>query len=359
MTVKETDSRIMGILAALKNYAVFFAVAAFAVTCCMLLFLSTMIETTGVELTEDAIQKAAKLTFVNVMVISLIFLIIDLLRRKITVDRPVKRIVSMFEKIMQGDFGVRIERFPFGTVDSGFNTIIDYINRSAEELSHVETLRTDFIADVSHELKTPLSVIRNYAVLLSAKDISDENRAEYAGAVIAASKKLTELITNILKLNKLENQQIFPSCEAYNLGEQLCECLLGFENEWEKRQMEIETDIEEDIYVSADPELFSLVWNNLLSNAFKFTEDGGKITVALHADKEYASVSVSDTGCGLKPETGGRIFEKFYQEDSSRSSRGNGLGLALVKRVADIMKAEIDVESEYGKGSTFTVRIPR
>ena len=134
---------------------------------------------------------------------------------------------------------------------------------------------------------------------------------------------------------------------------------MQYENVWESRGIAIETDLAENLLVSADAELLSLVWNNLLSNAFKFTEDGGTVSLSLFAEGRYAVVRVKDTGCGMSPEVGAHIFEKFYQGDTSRATQGNGLGLALVKRVVDILQGEIDVESTVGVGSTFTVKIRR
>lgn len=146
---------------------------------------------------------------------------------------------------------------------------------------------------------------------------------------------------------------------AYDLGEQLRECLLSFESQWETKELEIEADIEEDVTVEADGQLLSLVWNNLLSNAIKFTDDGGKITVSLRTDGPMAIVKVADTGCGIDQETGKHIFEKFYQGDTSRATRGNGLGLALVRRVVEIVGGNISVESQVGRGSVFTIEIRR
>lgn len=146
---------------------------------------------------------------------------------------------------------------------------------------------------------------------------------------------------------------------AYDLGEQLRECLLSFESQWEAKELEIEADIEEDVTVEADGQLLSLVWNNLLSNAIKFTDDGGKISVSLKTSGPMAIVKVADTGCGIDRETGKHIFEKFYQGDTSRATRGNGLGLALVRRVVEIVGGNISVESQVEKGSVFTIEIRR
>ncbi|MBQ8649547.1 MAG: HAMP domain-containing histidine kinase [Clostridia bacterium] len=324
-----------------------------------MLFVSELSSTLNLTLTQANINSAAKLTFANVLLLSLIFTFVDALRRKFTVDRPAKHITQAAEKIMQGDFSVRIKPLSrFGT-DDKFNEITECFNKMAEELSSVETLRTDFIANVSHEMKTPLAVMQNYGTLLQSSELSEEKRIEYAKAITDSSRRLADMMTNILKLNRLENQQIYPQAEEYDLAEQLCECLLQYESVWENSGIEINTDIAEDVIVKADEELLSLVWNNLFSNAFKFTGKGGTVSVSLTATKHHAVVRVSDTGCGMSPEVGEHIFEKFYQGDTSHSTQGNGLGLALVKRVVDIIGGEISVESVKGKGSSFTVKIRR
>ena len=346
------------VLRAVNHYVVFFLLAAFVVTCCMTLFVSILSRSMGITFTEENIATAAKLTFGNVVLLALLFTVFDLVRRKLTVDRPVKRITDAAEKITRGDFSVRIEPLHGVGVD-GFNQIAMAINAMAEELSGTETLRTDFIANVSHELKTPLAVMGNYATMLQQPGLTESEKKEYAKAISTASRRLAQLITNILKLNKLENQQIFPVAEEYDLGEQLCQSLLQFEDAWERKSLNIETDIEDDVRIRSDGELLSLVWNNLISNAVKFTPEGGTIGVSLKTEGDWVTVAVRDTGCGIKPETGVHIFEKFYQGDTSHATQGNGLGLALVKRVVDILNGEIGVESVFGQGSTFTVKIRR
>ena len=346
------------ILKAVNNYVVFFLTVGFAVSCCMMLFLNILADSMGLVFTEENIAAAAKLTFGNVVLITLIFGTIDYVRRKMMVDRPVKIITEATEKIMQGDFSVRVAPM-HGAGMEGFNQIGIAINAMAKELSGTETLRTDFIANVSHELKTPLAVMGNYATMLQRPGITEEEKNEYAKAISEAARKLAQLITNILKLNKLENQQIFPQPKEFDLGEQLCECLLVFEDAWEAKNLEIETDIQDDVRIKSDPELLSLVWNNLISNAVKFTPDGGTIGLSLKTESDRVIVQVRDTGCGMKPEVGQHIFEKFYQGDTSHATQGNGLGLALVKRVVDILSGEIGVQSVYGEGSTFTVKFKR
>jgi len=356
MKKRDTTKKI---LSTVSNFFVFFLLAAFVSTCCIMLFISALQDSIGHEFTQEEITVAAKITMLNVILLSIGMAIVDFLRRKFTVERPVKRITDATSKMIEGDFSVRIEPIAKFATDDSFNEIIDCINKMVGELSSVETLRTDFVANVSHEMKTPLAVIQNYGTLLQRPDLSEEKRIEYAKGVTDASHRLAEMMTNILKLNRLENQQIFPETTEFDLGEQLCECLLQFENVWEKKNIEIDTDIAEDIKVEADAELLSLVWNNLFSNAFKFTGEGGTVSVSLSATEHHAIIKVKDTGCGMTAEVGAHIFEKFYQGDTSHSAQGNGLGLALVKRVIDIMQGEIGVESAVGVGSTFTVKIRR
>ena len=354
-----TEDKFKRLLFSLRRYCIFFLVTSFVVTCCILTFLSLLTHTINWELTEEQLHDAAVLTFGNVVFLTLLLTVIDGIRRKLLVERPVKRIISAAEKIMEGDFSVRIKPTQGAGAMDGFDTIIGYINRMAEELSGIETLRTDFISNVSHELKTPLAIIQNYAAMLQQSNLPEEQRQEYAKAVTDASRRLSSLITNILKLNKLENQRIYPEREIYNLGEQLCQCLLAFEDVWEEKNIELDTDLEDDVLIQSDAELMTLVWNNLISNALKFTAPGGCVTVSLEAKENFAVVQINDTGCGIPPDVGKHIFEKFYQGDTSHATQGNGLGLALVKRVVDIVNGDISVASEVGEGSTFTVRIRR
>lgn len=353
------DKKLRLFLFSLQNYAIFFLMVSFVVSCCMLLFLNNMAETMDIVFAEDDIQKAAKLTMGNVFLLSFLFTLFDWGRRKVMVERPVKRIIAGAEKIMQGDFTTRIEPFRDTEGMESFNTIIDCFNRVSEELSGIETLRTDFIANVSHEIKTPLAVMQNYATMLARPGLSDEQRIEYAKTINDASRRLSSLITNILKLNKLENQQIHLMNEHFNLGEQLCECLIEFEDVWEKKSIEIATDIEEDVFITSDAELLSLIWHNLFSNAIKFTPEQGTVMLTMKTAGDSVVVTVADTGCGISKEVGEHIFEKFYQGDTSHAAQGNGLGLALVKRVVDIVGADIYVESELGRGSMFIVRLKR
>lgn len=359
MRKTDRDKRIQYVLISLRRCCGFFLLMAFIISCCMILFLETMEKVTGLSLSEEDIELAATVTFLNVILLSLLCTVIDQVRRKFMIERPVRQIVNAAEKIMNGDFNARIP--PLYKIDrmDGFDLIAEQFNKAAEELSGMEMLRTDFIANVSHELKTPLAIMQNYGIMLQQPQLSEEKRLEYAKEITNGSRRLANLVSNILKLNKLENQQIFPSKQVYDLGEQLCECLLNFEDAWERKKLEINTDIEEAVYVEMDAELLSLIWNNLFSNAIKFTQPKGGISLQLKTEGHMAVVEIADTGCGISNEVGRHIFEKFYQGDTSHAAWGNGLGLALVKRVVDIVGGNISVESEVGKGSTFIVKIRR
>lgn len=334
-------------------YLAFFAIVCFVITCNITLILVLFQKETGIEYTIENIRFAAIVTFWNAAFISLVITVFDALRRKYLIYKPVDEILEITNKITRGNFNISFKPRKF----SIFNKIGTDLTVMAEELSSIETLRTDFVSNVSHELKTPLAVLQNYGALLEEPNLPEEKRVEYAKSINRVTKHLSELVTNILKLNKLESQKITPSFRKCNVSETLCECLITFESEWDNKNLEINADIEEDVYIRSDPEMLMIIWGNLFSNALKFTPEGGKINVNLKKNGNNVSVSVSDTGCGMDEKTMERIFDKFYQGDTSHSEKGNGLGLALVKRVIDMLGGEITVESAPDAGSTFTVKL--
>lgn len=273
-------------------------------------------------------------------------------------DKPMLKLSEATRQVAEGDFSVYME--PVHTADK-----YDYIdvmfldfNKMVEELGSIETLKNDFISNVSHELKTPLAVIKNYTSLIKNGNLPAVTQAEYAESIMEATDKLSALITNILRLNKLENQVIESTAEPYDLCRQLTDCLLQFEPMWDKKELEIEVEIEDRAVITADASMMEIVWNNLISNAVKFTEPGGKIELRQTSDTHSVTVSVSDSGCGMDAGTIRHIFDKFYQGDTSHSKEGNGLGLALVQRVVERAGGTLTAESHPGTGSTFTVYLP-
>lgn len=292
------------------------------------------------------------------LIVTALFCSITAFQKYKRLDAPMRKLGEAARKVSSGDFSVYLT--PEHRADK-----MDYIDRMyldfntmVEELGSIEVLKNDFVSNVSHEIKSPLAVIESYAHALKSDALSKEERQEYTDTIIEYSRKLTSLVANILKLNKLENQIIDFNIRKFNLCEQIRECVLEFEEKWEEKDIDIIVDIEDSVMICADQSMLEIVWHNLISNAIKFTDRGGKIIVSQCIDEDFVSISVKDSGCGMNDETRRRLFDKFYQGDTSHSSEGNGLGLTLAYRVVELMSGALSVESEEGKGSTFTVKLP-
>lgn len=279
-------------------------------------------------------------------------------RMRKTYELPLQMMAEATSKVANGDFSVYVP--PLHTLDKldYLDVMIMDFNRMVEELGSIETLKTDFFSNVSHEIKTPIAVVQGAAENLKRMNLPDPKQEEFVDTIIVSCRKLSDLITNILKLNKLEKQNIQPVMETYDLCEQLCRCSLQFENAMDENEIDFEADLEDFCSIKADSSLLELVWTNLLSNAFKFTQKGGTIKITQTSTPEEAVIRVCDNGCGMTLDTKKKIFEKFYQGDTSHSTSGNGLGLALAFRIVQMMEGTIEVKSEPEKGSVFTVRLP-
>ena len=266
----------------------------------------------------------------------------------------IKAVCDAANKVAKGDFDARVPVF-FDKPKSEMDYLAVNFNKMLTEISSLENMRNNFVADVSHEIKTPLSVIQGYANLLQNQDLSVEKRSEYTFLLSEAITSLTSLVANILKLNKIENQGIIQK-EKFSLDEQIRYCILVFEDKIEEKNINLNINLDE-VSVKSDRALLEIVWNNLISNAIKYTPYGGNISIDLKKDKTNIIVRVTDDGCGMSREVQKHIFDKFYQGDASHSQEGNGLGLALVKQVVNMLDYKISVESALGKGSEFVIVI--
>lgn len=279
------------------------------------------------------------------------FLVSSILHRLILV--PVRNMVLGFQELGRGNFSVRLSSDDHNEV--GYLT--DSFNQMAETLGGLELMRNDFIANVSHEFKTPIASIQGCAALLQDETLSPAERRQHAEQIYKSAKRLSVLSSNILELSKLENADVRVESSRFCLDEQLRQALLELENEWQKKDIELDIDLVETYYTGSE-ELLMQVWINLLGNAIKFSSPGGRVGVRLEKLSSAVAVTISDEGIGIAPEVQKRIFDKFYQGDTSHKTEGNGLGLAMVKRILELLGAGIEVESTVGKGSAFTVMLP-
>lgn len=269
--------------------------------------------------------------------------------------RPMKLLTKATKRVAVGDFSVRVPE------ESGAQgelaELVRSFNAMASELEGIELFRKDFINNFSHEFKTPIVSIQGFAKQLYNDDLTDEQRREYIDIIIAESDRLAGMSTNVLLLTKLENQTIVTEKKAFYLDEQIRNEILLLEKAWECKNISFSPELEEISYVGSS-ELLSHIWRNLLSNAIKFSPDGAEVQVNLYRKDGKIVVEVIDEGPGMDKETALRIFDKFYQGDSSHKTEGNGLGLAIAHRAAVLCGATLSVRSAPNCGCTFTVVLP-
>lgn len=268
---------------------------------------------------------------------------------------PIKEMISATKKIADGDFSVRVSETKF---PKEMNLLSRSFNTMADELGSTEMFRNDFINNFSHEFKTPIISISGFAKQLKTPGLTDDQRDEYADIIIAESRRLTTMASNILLLTKYENQQIVTGKTDFYLDEQIRKCILYLEKEWSEKNIDFDLDLEE-IKYNFNEDMLSHVWLNILNNAIKFSPENGKITVKCINDISDVMVIISDEGIGMDDETRRHIFDKFYQGDTSHTAQGNGLGLSLAKRVVDLCDGKISVKSRPGAGTTFCIRLPK
>ncbi|MBR4554596.1 MAG: HAMP domain-containing histidine kinase [Ruminococcus sp.] len=267
--------------------------------------------------------------------------------------KPVSALSRAASEVARGNFGVRVEEK--GAEE--YRGLQRNFNRMAAELSGTETLRGDFISNVSHEFKTPLASIQGFAKLLQNEDLTAEDRAEYTQVIIDETSRLSKLAVNILNLSKLENQTTIANKIRFSLDEQIRKIILMLEPEWSKKNIDMDVALD-DIYYFGNEDLMGQIWQNIINNAIKFTPVGGNIRVHLFRTDTNITARISDNGPGISKEVSEKIFEKFYQGDHSRKTEGNGLGLALVKRIVDLCGGKVFVENLFEGGVCFVVELP-
>ena len=268
---------------------------------------------------------------------------------------PLVKLSSASKEVARGNFDVTVsDSSKMEEVQTTFRNF----NAMVRELNSIATLSNDFIANVSHEFKTPLTAIEGYAMLLQDSSLSPAEREEYLNKILFNTHRLSTLVGNILLLSKMESKSLSEQSTCFRLDEQLRQAVVALEPQWTEKGISFDAVLDP-VNVTGCERLLSQVWTNLIGNAIKFSENGQEIAIRLLEQTECVVVSIQDHGCGMTPEIQAHIFEKFYQGDTSRRSMGNGLGLALVKRIVELSQGVIEVDSAPGEGSTFRVILPK
>lgn len=269
--------------------------------------------------------------------------------------KPLNQLIKATKVVATGDFTIRVEEI------NGYSELANLIrnfNHMVEELGSIEMFRNGFINDFSHEFKTPIVSIRGFAKQLQNDNLSPEKRKEYTEIIISESERLANMSANVLLLNKFENQQFITNKTEYELDEQIRDCVILLEKQWSNKNIDINLDLEP-IKIFNNQEMLSHLFINLIENSIKYSNDNGNIAISCIETVDSILFKISDDGKGMDENTQKRIFDKFFQGDKSHAIKGNGLGLSIVKRIVELCKGEIVVESEVNKGTSFTVKLPK
>ena len=297
----------------------------------------------------QTIRRNVILMILNTIVISII--LIQLISRRMI--KPIKQITEATKKVAAGDFSVKLETNRKDEIQD----LVDNFNQMVKDLGSIECLQKEFIDNVSHEIKTPISSIQGFAELLKDESLTKEERAEYASIIIEESNRLLNLSTNMLKLSKLQNQNKITKKEQIDIAEQIRKAISLLEPKWSKKELTFNVSLEEK-YFWGDEELIFQVYVNLIENAIKYSKQNSKIDITLKQVDNFIVVQIKDYGKGMKEEELNKIFSRFYQIDKSHSSEGSGLGLAIVKRIVELSEGTIEVISQENEGTTMKVRLP-
>jgi signal transduction histidine kinase len=267
--------------------------------------------------------------------------------------QPILKINDAAKKVAKGDFSVRLDE---RSIALEIEEIAINFNVMVKELSSTETLRSDFVSNVSHEFKTPLAAIEGYTTLLQDETLSRPEQQEYISRILENTARLSRLTQSILSLSQLEHQEIILQKEWFQLDEQIRRVLLGYETLWEEKGLVLDVNLDE-VRFYGSKSLLAQVWSNLIDNAIKFSRPNGTLTIRCRREGAAVYVFVKDNGIGMSEEVKKHAFDKFYQGDRSHAEKGSGLGLALVKRIVTLCGGSVSIQSKETVGTEITVSL--
>ena len=294
-------------------------------------------------------RKICGFAILNIVIISAVLVRINLKN----IFRPIEQINEATKKVALGEYDIELET----KREDEIGELTNNFNKMTRGLKSTENLQKEFINNVSHEIKTPVSSIEGFAKFLKDKNLTDEERDEYANIIIEEAKRLENLTGKILKLSKLNNQEIITNKQEIEVAEQIRKAISLLEPKWSKKDIKINVSLEEKIFLG-DEDLIFQVWVNIIDNAIKFSNEGENIDIKVYEKDSNINVEIKDHGIGMKEEELEKVYDRFYQIDRSHSKEGSGLGLAIVKRIVELSEGKIEIKSKENKGTTVIVKLP-
>ena len=294
-------------------------------------------------------RKICGFAILNIVIISAVLVRINLKN----IFRPIEQINEATKKVALGEYDIELE----SKREDEIGELTNNFNKMTHGLKSTENLQKEFINNVSHEIKTPVSSIEGFAKFLKDKNLTQEEREEYANIIIEEAKRLENLTGKILKLSKLNNQEIITNKQEIEVAEQIRKAISLLEPKWSKKDIKINVSLEEKIFLG-DEDLIFQVWVNIIDNAIKFSNEGGSIDIKVYEKDGNINVEIKDRGIGMKEEELEKVYDRFYQIDRSHSKEGSGLGLAIVKRIVELSEGKIEIKSKENKGTTVIVKLP-
>lgn len=294
-------------------------------------------------------RKICGFAILNIVIISAVLVRINLKN----IFRPIEQINEATKKVALGEYDIELE----SKREDEIGELTNNFNKMTRGLKSTENLQKEFINNVSHEIKTPVSSIEGFAKFLKDKNLTDEEREEYTNIIIEEAKRLENLTGKILKLSKLNNQEVITNKQEIDIAEQIRRAISLLEPKWSKKDIKINVSLDEKVFLG-DEDLIYQVWVNIIDNAIKFSNEGGSIDIKVYEKDKNIIVEIKDHGIGMKEEELEKVYDRFYQIDKSHSKEGSGLGLAIVKRIVELSEGKIEIKSKENKGTTVTVKLP-